>query len=94
MGNFKIEVVEKRRFPKRHNDCLAYCEIAEDEVKIMVKKNQTKKQKIQYILHELWEWGDRTLISRDLPDKDERKAIHNHATVMDAIAIKLIAPYL
>ena len=94
MHTFKITVVEKRRFPKRQNDCLAYCEIAEDEVKIMVKKNQTKKQKIQYILHELWEWGDRTLISRAIPDQNERKAIHNHATVMDAIAIDLISPYL
>lgn len=94
MADFKIEVVEKRRFPKRHTDCLAYCEIAEDLVRIVVKKNQTKKQKIQYILHELWEWGDRTLIRDSLSDKNERKAIHSHATVMDDIAIDLIAPYL
>lgn len=94
MGNFKIEVVEKLRFPKRQADCLAYCEIAEDKVKIVVKKNQTRKQKVQYILHELFEWGDRTLIRDSLTDKNERKAIHNHATIMDGIAIRLIAPYL
>ncbi len=94
MTNHNITVVEKTRFPKRQQDCLAYCEFDDKRVRIFIKKNQTRKQKVQYILHELWEWGDRALIGKGLPDKNERRAIHNHATVMDAIAIKLIQPYL
>jgi len=94
MADHTITVVEKLRFPKRQSNSVAYCEITENKIRIFVKKNQTRRMKIQFIIHELFEWGDRILIRQGLPDTNERKSIHEHAEKMDAIAIKLISPYL
>ena len=94
MDNYKFTVIERARFAKTNSDCLAYVKFDDKNVRIYVKKNQTRAQKIQYIIHEIWEWGTRAVLNGAIPAKQTNKTIDIFCNTMDATTIKLIKPYL
>lgn len=90
----KFVVIEKVRFAKKDKGSLAFIKFPDTDIKIYIKKNQTRLQKITYIVHEVWEWGVREILNGVIPTKNERRAIDDFCNKMDKITINLIRPYL